>query len=261
MLLENKNAVIYGAGGAIGGAVARAFAREGARVFLAGRTLAKVEAVAEEISAAGGMAEAAQVDALDERAVEQHVGAVDAQAGRIDVLFNAIGMEDIQGTPLLDLSLEDFAHPIIIATRTQFLTARAVARRMVRHGSGVILTITAGPARKAVANVGGFDVACAAIEGLWRSFAAELGPHGIRLVVVASAGSPDTPAVQEVWKVHAEAAGVSPEEYRAEWGSDTLLGRLPLLAEVADVATIMASDRARAMTGVIANVTCGAVVD
>ena len=174
MLLENKNAVIYGGGGSIGGAVARAFAREGARVFLAGRTLTRVEAVAEEISAAGGTAEAARVDALDEQAVEEHVAAVAEKAGSIDILFNAIGMEDVQGTPLLEMPLEDFAHPLIVATRTQFLTARAVARRMVERGSGVILTITARPSRKAVPNVGGFDAACAAIEGLWRTFRIEL---------------------------------------------------------------------------------------
>jgi 3-oxoacyl-[acyl-carrier protein] reductase len=260
MLLENKNAVVYGAGGAIGGAVARAFAREGARVFLAGRTLATLDEVSEEITVSGGVAETARVDACDERAVEEHA-AVAEKAGGVDVLFNAIGMEDIQGTPLLDMPLEDFALPIIVATRTQFLTARAVARRMVEQGSGVILTITAGPARKAVPNVGGFDAACAAIEGLWRTFAAELGPRGVRLVVVGSAGSPDTPDVQEMLELHARAAGVKLEEYLAASGSDTLLGRLPTLTEVADVATIMASDRASAMTGVIANVTCGSVVD
>lgn len=261
MLLENKNTVIYGGGGPVGSAVARAFAREGANVFLAGRTLTRVEAVAEEISAAGGTAEAARVDALDERAVEEHVAAVAEKAGGIDVLFNAIGMEDVQGTPLLDMPLEDFAHPVIVATRTQFLTARAVARRMAGQGAGVILTITAEPARKAVPNVGGFGVACAAIEGLWRSFAAELGSLGIRLVVVTSAGSPETPAVQEVFELHAEAAGTSLEEYLADSGSGTLLGRLPTLAEVADVATLMASDRASGMTGTIANVTCGSIVD
>jgi 3-oxoacyl-[acyl-carrier protein] reductase len=259
MLLENKNAVIYGAGGAIGGAVARAFARDGARVFLAGRTLAKVETVAEELSSAGGTAEAAQVDALDEQAVERHIGEVAGKAERIDILFNAIGMEDIQGIPLLEMPLEDFAQPVVMATRTQFLTARAVARHMVEQGSGVILTVTAEPTPSR--NIGGFGVACSAIEGLWRSLAAELGPHGIRLIVLRSAGSPDTPAVQEVWKVHAEAAGVPLEDYTADSGSGTLLRRLPLLAEVANAATIMASDRASAMTGAMVNVTCGALVD
>src|SRR5215208_3811280 len=182
MLLENKSAVIYGGGGAVGGAVARAFAREGAKVFLAGRTLAKLEAVAKEITEAGGVAEAAQVDALDEQAVERHVDDVAEKAGSIHILFNAIGMQDVQGRPLHEMMLEDFTRPIMIATRTQFLTARAAARRMVERGSGVIMTITAGPARRAFPNVGGFDTACAAIEGLWRTFASELGPHGVRLV-------------------------------------------------------------------------------
>jgi NAD(P)-dependent dehydrogenase (short-subunit alcohol dehydrogenase family) len=260
MLLADKTAVIYGAGGGVGSAVARAFAREGAKLFLAGRTLTKVEAVAQEIFAAGGTAEAAQVDAFDERAVEAHIGQVAGKAGNIDVLFNAIGMQDVQGKPLIEMSLEDFTRPITIATRTQFLTARAAARRMIPQGSGVILTITAGPARRATPNVGGFDVACAAIEGLWRTFAAELGPSGIRLVVVGSAGSLDTPDVQETLKLHARATGKSLEEMLAESGSGALLGRLPGVAEVANVATLMASDYASAMTGVIANVTCGYIV-
>jgi NADP-dependent 3-hydroxy acid dehydrogenase YdfG len=136
MLLEHKKAVVYGAAGAIGGAVARTFAHEGADLFLAGRTKARVESVAEEISAAGGVAEAAEVDALDEDAIEKHMDDVVARAQRIDVLFNAIGMDDVQGTLLVDMSAEDFAQPVIKATRTQFLTARAAARRMVRQGSG-----------------------------------------------------------------------------------------------------------------------------
>ena len=261
MLLADKTAVIYGAGGGVGSAVARAFAHEGAKLFLAGRTLTRVEAVAQEISAAGGVAEAAQVDALDQRAVEAHIGQVAGKAGSIDILFNAIGMQDVQGKPLIEMSLEDFTRPITIATQTQFLTARAAARRMVPQGFGVILTITAGPARRALPNVGGFDVACAAIEGLWRTFAAELGPYGIRLVVVGSAGSPDTPDVQETLKLHTRATGKSLEELLAESGSGALLGRLPAVAEVANVAALMASDYASAMTGVIANVTCGYIVD
>ena len=261
MLLENKTAIVYGGSGSVGGAVARAFAREGAHVFLAGRTLATPDRVAEAIRAAGGVAETAQVDALDEQAVKEHIGRVAETTGRIDVLFNAIGMQGIQGKPLHKMSLEDFARPITIATRTQFLTARAVARRMIGHGSGVILTITGGPARRAFPNVGGFDTACAAIEGLWRTFAAELGLYGIRLVIVGSAGSPDTPDVQETLELHARATGKSLEAVFADSGSDTLLGRLPGVGEVADAATLMASDRASAMTGVIANVTCGYIVD
>ena len=172
MLLEHKTAVIYGAAGAIGGAVARAFAHEGADLFLAGRTRARVESVAGEISAAGGVAEAAEVDALDEDAIEKHMDHVVARAQKIDVLFNPIGMDDVQGTLLVDMSAEDFAQPVIKATRTQFLTARAAARRMLQQGSGVIMSITVAPTP--VPHHGGYGVACAAVEGLGRSFAAEL---------------------------------------------------------------------------------------
>jgi 3-oxoacyl-[acyl-carrier protein] reductase len=259
MLLERKNAVIYGGSGAIGGAVARAFAGEGASVFLASRSLEGLHAVADGIASAGGSARVAQVDATDERAVERHIADVEAEAGSIDILFNAIGMDDVQGTPLIDMSPEDVVRPVIKATRTQFVTARAAARRMVNRGSGVILTITVAPSPEPLH--GGFGVACAAIEGLWRTFATELGPHGVRFVGIRSAGSPDAPGVQETFEHHAEAAGVSPEAFLTQAGSGTLLKRLPLLAEVASVATLMASDRASAMTGAFANATCGSWVD
>ena len=259
MLLENKNVIIYGAGGAVGGAVARAMARDGATVFLAGRTLAPVRAVAEDVSAGGGIAHAAQVDALDEQAIAHHVADVAATAGRIDVLFNAIGMEDVQGTPLLDLPVGDFMHPVSTAARTQFLTAREEARHMTRQRSGVIMSITAEPTP--ATDMGGFMAACAAVEALWRGLACELGSFGIRLVIVRSAGSPDTPGVQQVARLHAAAAGLSLSEYQAALGGDTLMRRLPRLAEVANAATLLASDRASAMTAALANVTCGSFVD
>lgn len=260
MLLEHKNALIYGAGGAIGGAVARAFAREGAKVYLAGRSLAKLEAVVKDIVAAGGVAEAALVNALDEQAVEKHVDLVMRKAGAVDILFNSIGMEDVQGTLLVDMPLQDFVHPIITSATTQFLTARAVGRRMVEQRSGVILTITAGPP-EAIAYIGGFGPACGVIEGLWRGFAAELGSSGIRVICLRSAGSPDTPDVQQTFKLHARAIGVTLEDFLAQASSATLLKRLPTSADVANVATIMASDRAGAITGTFVSVTCGSRSD
>jgi 3-oxoacyl-[acyl-carrier protein] reductase len=156
MLLKNKNAVVYGAGGSIGGAVAKAFAREGARVFLVGRTLADLERLANEIAAAGGMAETAQVDALDEQALDKYVDAVVERAGSIDVSFNAIQIADsVQGTPLVDLSPEAVSQPVMHRVRTNFLTARAAARHMTSS----------------------FGIEGAAIEGLCRSLASELSPQ------------------------------------------------------------------------------------
>jgi 3-oxoacyl-[acyl-carrier protein] reductase len=259
MLLENKNAVVYGAGGAIGAAVARAFASDGASVFLAGRTLSRLDAVAEGIRATGGTARTAEVDAGDEAAVDRHVADVVAEAGRIDILFNALGMEDIQGTPLLDMSFEDFAHPVFVVTKTQFLTARAVARHMVKQGGGVIMSVTAEPSM--APDLGGFPAACAVLEAMWRGFAVELGPSGVRTIVVRSAGSPDSPGVQQVFGLHTESPDTAVEAIQAAWGSTAAMGRLPLLADIANAATLLASDRAGAMTATLANVTCGAFLD
>lgn len=172
MLLRDKIAVIYGAGGAIGGAVARTFAREGATVFLSGRDVAPVEAVAKDIVAAGGDATVAKVDALSEDSVEKYAAGVVQKAGCVDVVLNAIGFSVVQGVPMIDLKREDFVFPIVTWTTTQFLTARAAARHMVQRRSGVILTLSASPARLALASTTGFGVACAAIEGLSRTLAA-----------------------------------------------------------------------------------------
>jgi NAD(P)-dependent dehydrogenase (short-subunit alcohol dehydrogenase family) len=263
MLLQDKNAVIYGGGGAIGGAVARAFAREGARVFLTGRTMDKVDAVAGDISAAGGTVETAQVDALDERAVEEHADAVAREAGRIDVSFNAIGIPQhgVQGIPLVKLSPESFGLPIRTYTTAQFLTARAAARRMVEHGSGVILTLTATPARLAAPLVGGMGAAFAAVEALTRGLLAELGPRGVRAVCLRPNGIPETATIQEVYGLHAEGTGMTRDEFHAFSEGMTLLGWLPTLAEVANVATFIASDQASAMTETVANLSGGAIVD
>ncbi|UYG07177.1 SDR family NAD(P)-dependent oxidoreductase [Halomonas sp. M4R1S46] len=259
MLLSNKNAVIYGAGGAIGRAVALAFAREGAGVFLAGRTLSKLDAVAKEISMAGGVAETAVVDALDEQAIEAHAAEIIRKAGLIDISFNAIGMDDVQGTLLVEMSLEDFARPINRATRSQFLTATTAARHMARQGAGVILMLTATPARLAIPHCGGFGVACAALEGLCRQLAAEVGPEGVRVVCLRSAGSPES--IPETMDIHAAAGKVTRDDFIASLEEMTLLKRLPALAEVGDMAALMASDHASSMTGTVANMTCGAIVD
>ncbi len=263
MLLEKKNAVIYGAGGAVGGAIARAFAREGARVFLAGRTQVSFDVVAQEIAAFGGKVETAQVDALDEQAVEQHADAVVRGAGGIDVSINAIRIAEpgIYGIPMVDLSLENFAIPITAYLRSHFLTTRAAARRMIEKKSGVILTLTGMPARAATPGAGGVGVAWAGIEALTRGLAAELGPLGIRAVCLRSNAIPETTVIREGYNFRARATGQTPEQVQAVAEATTLLRRLPTLADLANVATFMASDQARAMTATVANLSCGLLAD
>ncbi len=230
MLLTNKTALVYGAAGKLGSAVARAFSRDRARVFLAGRTVAKVQQVADEIAAAGGVAEAAEVDALDRAAIERHLDAVIAIAGVPDITFNAISIRgDLQGTPLVDMSLENLITPVLTGITTHFLTATAAARHMVRRGSGVILTLSASSAGlsgrdQGFHSTGGFGVACSAIESLSRTLAGQLGPKGIRVVCLRSDAIPET----WTWP------GESEPERRQEYGKfqtymkqGTVLGRLP----------------------------------
>ena len=262
MLLEDKTAVIYAAGGAIGGAVARSLAREGARVSVTGRDLAKVDAVAEEIVAAGGVAEAARVDALDEKAVEDHLERVAGSGGGVDISFNAIGPGPApERTPLTDLDADAFARPIAFYTRSNFVTATAAVRHMSGRGSGVIVTLTAVPARTPAPLVGGAAPAWAAVEAFSRALALEAGPAGVRVVCLRAHAIPETPLIEANFASASRAAGVTAAEWQARLEEGTLLKRLPTLAEVADTAAFVASDRAGAMTATIVNLSAGSVTD
>jgi 3-oxoacyl-[acyl-carrier protein] reductase len=254
VLLENKTAVIYGGGGSIGGAVARAFAREGARVFLAGRTLARLDVVAGAIRAAGGAADTAEVDALDEKAVDEHADAVAAEGGGIDISFNLIAHPYAHGTPLADMAVDDFMAPVETAARTTFLTARTAARHMIPRRAGVILAF-GGPGDRSAPNrdyyLGGTQVAFDAIETIRRQLAVELGPHGIRVVTLASGGVPET--FPEGFEGGHEIAKMIADQ--------TLLGRAATLEDIGNAAVFAASDWGRTMTAATVNVSCGALID
>jgi NAD(P)-dependent dehydrogenase (short-subunit alcohol dehydrogenase family) len=264
-LLDGKVALLYGGGGAIGGASARVFAREGARIYLAGRTRAKLDAVARDIAAAGGSADVAVLDASDEAAVAAHVDSVAARAGHIDILFNAIGISHVQGKPFVETPLAEFVDPITATARAQFIPARAVARHMSRRGRGVILTLTTPGGRLAGKGFLANGVFSAATEAFSRLIAAELGDRGIRVVCIrpdALLDAVEVSGAREVFEGASQRIGIPVHEMLAQRGrTATLLGRLPRLAEVAETAAFVASDRAGAMTGAVVNLTCGSLTD
>jgi NAD(P)-dependent dehydrogenase (short-subunit alcohol dehydrogenase family) len=263
MLLKNKVAVIYGAGGAIGGAVARAFAREGASLFLAGRGRAPVEAVAKDIVSAGGSAEPAEVDALDEQAMDRHLQSVIDKEGRVDIAFNAVGIPGtkILGVPLVELDVEQFSLPITTYATSYFLIARMAARRMVANRSGVIMTATTQHSRMGIPLSGGYGPAMAAEEALTRVLSAELAPHGIRVVGLRPQAIPETGTLKESFEARAKVSGMTWEQFQGLLANNTHARRLMTLAEVAHMAVFMASDKASAMTGTTVNLTMGSLDD
>lgn len=253
MLLQNKNAVIYGVSPSLGGVIAQSFAAAGATVFVTHKRLEVAQKVAASIHARAGLAEAAEVDALDAAAVSSHLAAVKQKAGSVDIIFNLIGLKDTQDIPLVEMDPSDFERPVQIAMRSQFLSATAAGRIMMEQGSGVILSLTATPGGIGYANVGGFGPACAAIESFSKNLAAELGPYGIRAVNIRSAGSPDSRPFKEAL----ENATDEVLDFFRKLEADTMLKQLPMMQDIANTAVFLASDLAGKITGVTIDVTAG----
>lgn len=246
MLLENKTAVIYGGGGSIGGAMASAFAAEGARIFLAGRTPAKLETVADGIRAAGGQAETAVVDALDASAVNDHIDAVAQKAGSVDISINLITLEGIF-QPLADISTSDFVAAISKGLTTQLITTKAAARHMVKQESGVLLFFGGSDHANTSPGLGNVQVGMDAVESLRRQWAAELAPHGIRTVTLLTGGIIDTfPDIPQMEAAKQGIIDASP------------LKRAATMADVGNVAAFVASDKSRSITSTQVNISFGA---
>jgi 3-oxoacyl-[acyl-carrier protein] reductase len=249
VLLENKTAVIYGGGGDIGAAMARGFAAEGARVFLAGRTPAKLDAVAEQIRDGGGVAETAVVDALDEPTVNSWVDSVAATAGSIDISVNVISQDSIFG-PLIEMPVDAFGRSLETMARSFLLTTQAAARHMVKQGSGVILHFGGSDASNSMPGLGNVQIGFDMVEAMRRQWACELGQHSIRVLSMRTGGIP-------------ESMGDDPqtEPFKQQIIDSTLLKRGATLTDVGRVAAFLASDHARTLTSTQVNISCGSLVD
>lgn len=256
MLLENRTAVVYGAGGSIGSAVAAAFAREGATVLLTGRTVERLEKVAGEITEFGGLAEVAVLDALDEQAVEAHAQSVVDKYGSLDISLNLVHRGDTQGIPLAEMTTADLLRPVIAGVTATFVTARAAARHMTSHGSGVILALNSGSAHGSPM-MGGTGPADAATDTLVRNLAAEIGPHGVRVLGVWVAGIPETLTPAALAKVNSSLAvdEVAIQGLIGQLDSMRITGRSPRLADVVSTLVFLASDGAAGITGTFVNAT------
>jgi NAD(P)-dependent dehydrogenase (short-subunit alcohol dehydrogenase family) len=262
--LMGKAAVVFGAGGAIGGALASELAARGADVFLSGRAKSRVQDVADGISGRGGIATVAEVDALDEAEVNDYIDQVAGAAGRIDVVFNAMGPQPLEygnATSTMLLPVEKFMLPFDTIVRSQFITARSAARHLLRQRSGVVLFLSATPSRGLSPNTAAIGSAYGAIESLTRCLATELGPAGVRVVCVRSMGMADTRTMQQTYELGGQDMRIPAAKIRTIIESRALLGRSPTVAETAQLLAFLASDEATAITGAIVNSSCGQVLD
>ncbi len=253
MLLQNKNAIIYGAAGSLGSTVAQALAQAGAKVFLTGRTADRLQKVADTITMAGGKVEVGVVDALNKNAVHEYIGKITQNGTTIDISFCAIDFQSVQDIALTDMSVEDYMRPVTIALQSQFLTSTAAARKMMQQKSGVILSLTATPGGIGYPYTGGFASACVAMETFVTNLASEVGAYGVRAVNIRSAGSPDS----QVFRQAIEAVPQEMGDVLQSMKNDTMLKKLPLMADIANVAVFLSTDSANMITGVTVDVTGG----
>jgi NAD(P)-dependent dehydrogenase (short-subunit alcohol dehydrogenase family) len=259
--LENKLVVVYG-GGSVGTAIAKAFARENAKVCLTGRTAGKLDTIAKEIRFDGGVIETVQLDALDEEAVETHMNELIKKHGRIDISFNAIGIpqQKVQSIPLIELSTEDFMLAITTYTKSHFITAKTAAKYMVQQGHGVILNHTPNASRMSTSFSGGLVPAWAAIEALFRSLSVECGKNGVRAVTLLTTAIPETPLIQGLAQARAKSYGIATDQFYATMATQTHRKRLTTLEELTNAAIFLASDEGSAISGTVLNLTAGMIV-
>jgi NAD(P)-dependent dehydrogenase (short-subunit alcohol dehydrogenase family) len=263
-MLQGKHAVVFGAGGSIGATVSREFASEGAEVFLAGRTMSNVEEVARQITKDGGRAHVTALNALDDDAVNEYIDGVAGQIGSLDIVFNAIGplaADYGNGKNAIDLPVEEFMVPLTTIVKSQFITARAAARRMLKQHSGVIIFLTGSPSRGHVEGATAIGAAFGAIETFMENLAWEVSPSGVRAVCLRTTANTDSRAIQDTMDTLGKQIGATKEQMIARIASLNWLKVPASICDTARAVAFLASDRARLMTGTVVNSSAGAAMD
>lgn len=263
-ILNGKYAVVFGAGGSIGSAVAKEFAAEGAEVFLSGRTKSTVEAVANEIVSKGGRAHTAAIDTTEDSAVNRYIDGLVKQAGKIDILLDAVGplaREYGNGKVAVELPVEEFMLPLATMVKSRFITARAAARHMIKQHSGVIILVTGSPARGHVPGATAIGAAFGAMENFAENLAFEVSPLGVRVVCLRTQANNDSRSIQDTTKFLADRMHITQEQALAQLAQSNFLKVPATVQDTANAAVLIASDRARMLTGTTVNATAGAALD
>jgi NAD(P)-dependent dehydrogenase (short-subunit alcohol dehydrogenase family) len=259
--LKDKVAVVFAASGEIAGAVARSFAQHGAKVYVTARNLDAVKTLAKEIKANGGNAEAAKVDALNETEIDNFLKTVVSTHGKLDVVFNGIGVgySEMGGRPdTTVVTFEQFMAPMERICGSQFLTSRVAAKYMIQTRSeGTILLLTAALSRSKLSNVAGITAASAAVEGLTRVMATEWGADGIKVICICSGALMETKRISGWIDAAAKQYGIPVEQLIAQYKAFDILKTNPTLKQLGETAAFLASETGVAFNSHIVDVDCG----
>ena len=257
MLLKDKTALIFAATGAIGSAVARRLAAEGARVFISGRNPDALQLLARELDARWQV-----VDATNEGDVRAYIERFGDNATDVDIVFNAIGPRPLEAdyaTPSTEMPFENFMLPLKMIVGSQFLTARTAVRHMAKRHSGAIVTLSASLSGMFVPFMSGITAACGAVEAMTRTLAAEFGPAGVRVNCVRAAGMPETRTIRETVARMSRTTGRTSQEAEQRTVAN-VLQRPVRVDETARTVAYVASDYASGVVGQVINVCAGAIV-
>lgn len=263
-ILQGKNAVVFGAAGSIGAAVAKEFAAEGAQVFLVGRTKSSLEVVAKQIVEAGGTAQTDVLDTLDDAALNRYFESIVNESGRIDIVLDAAGplaKEYGNGKFAVDLPVDEFLVPLQTMVKSRFNTSRAAARQMIKQHSGVIILVTGSPARPHVPGATAIGAAFAAMENLTQNLAFEVSPLGVRVVCLRTLANFDSRSIQDTVELLAGQLHITKDQAKTQFEQSNFLRTVATVQDTANAAVLIASDRARMLTGTVVNATAGAALD
>ena len=256
-ILENKNALIFGAKGALGQQVAKVFKENGANIYLSDINVNSIEASV--------LGEIRKVDTLDENEVNNYFSWFDREHIDIDIVINLSASDPSEynhGKPALDVSLEQFLIPLKTTTANQFVTAKAAFPIMSKQKKGVIIFITSTLSKVGSPWSAALTASHAATEGLVKSLANEWGPDGIRVIGVRSEAMPDTPTIDYTFTTMGANMGLNKNEMQGFIEQQkTALKRLPSSKETAQVVVLAASDFAGYMTGTILNHSGGHILE
>lgn len=259
--LKDKVAVVFAASGEIAGAVARSFAQHGAKVYITARNLDAVNALAQEITANGGQAEAAKVDALNESEIDDFLKKVVENNGKLDVIFNGIAVEysELGGRPpTLVATFDQFMAPMRKILGSQFLTSRVAAKYMIQSRSeGTILLLTAALSRSKLPNLAGITAASAAVEGMTRVMAAEWGGDNIKVTCICPGAIMETKRISGWIESAAKEYGIPVEQLVSQYKAFDILKTGPTLKQVGETAAFIASEAGVAFNSHIVDVDCG----